>query len=245
MDVREDGDAHRQSLAARSAGIGSGPRVARRRRCAARGPAASPGPAGPGRPAGAGTPRRSRRASSRRRGGGPAGPATAPPTIAGSGRHRGPSTRPPRRRASSSSSPDAALPGDERPARVEQRERQLDELRRAARRPGRRPPASARAGGRPRRGPRARPPRPRRVGASPVAATAVSRNVAFLRDRLDEQRPLGRQRGREREPGEAAAAADVDERPDARAGEARGTAARLSRTWRRASSSRVADRRSG
>ena len=132
MDVRQDGDAHRQSLAARSAGIGAGPRAARRL-AAPPGADASPGPAGPGgrlarvRRAGRAALRRDDEAVV-----GPAGRHAAddPDPAAAEAR------RPPAAPASSSSSSRSLLPGDERSAPGEQRERQLDELRQRRDRPG-------------------------------------------------------------------------------------------------------------
>ena len=219
MDVREDGDAHRQSLAARSAGIGAGPRVARPSLAAPPGAAASPGLAGPGgRRRGYAAPVAPRFVATTRRWSGPAGRhAVDDPDPAAAEAPRPPAGRPRAPRPSRS-----PLPGDERSAPDEQRERQLDELRQRRRRPGRRPPASARAGEGPRRASSTRTGRDldRRREAGRGHGRLEERRL--LADRLDEQRPLRRQRGRERDAREAAAAAEVDERPDPELGEARG-----------------------
>ena len=209
MDVREDGDAHRQSLAARSAGIGAGPRVARRL-AAPPGADASPGAAGPGgrlarvRRAGRAALRRddeavvrAGRATRRRRPGSGRRRGPRPPA----GRPRAPRRRrslfqatsdPPRASSGNASSTSSGSGATARATTAGQRSRWRGSAARSSTRTG----ATS------------------TVGARPVAATAVSRNDAFLRiDSTSSARSAGNAAASGM-PGEAAAAAEVDERPD-------------------------------
>ena len=103
------------------------------------------------------------------------------------------------------------LPGDERAARPDQqREPELDQLGQRGQRPARRSPR--RAG--PTSPPRPGPPRPGRRLPSSVAADDRLEEPGLLADRLDEHRPGEREGRRQRQPREAAAAPEVDERVD-------------------------------
>jgi hypothetical protein len=107
----------------------------------------------------------------------------------------------------------AALPGDEDPVRPEERQGQLDQLGQGGHRPRRhgRPRPAVRVA----RGQRLGPGRLRRdTLAQPDRIDHGREEADLLADRVDEQGPIRRQRRRQRQPGKAAAAPEIDEPVD-------------------------------